>query len=135
VSDVIFRRLMREHFHHPHHYDQPDHQEDHMTALSNLISAIERDAQAAGHTVDGALHTVLQHHLSAASVLQHAADEAAALEGSPFVALAEEFAGLPPGLTATVAKYARELATDLGAITGAAAAQPAPEAVPAEVPA
>ena len=90
----------------------------------SLIDTIKTEFASIGHDLSAEGEAILHKHLGLASVAAHLADGVANLQGTPWVQLGEEFAGLNPALVATVVKYARAIAIDLNAAT--AAPEPAP---------
>lgn len=90
---------------HPYHHQQE-------APVNRLAETIKADLAAAGHQVDQAMHDILAHRLSIASVLNYAADEMTRLQASPLAGLAERYVGLDPAIAATVVHVADIVAAD-----------------------
>lgn len=88
----------------------PYHQQE--APVNRLAETIKADLAAAGHQVDQAMHDILAHRLSIASVLNYAADEMTRLQASPLAGLAERYVGLDPAIAATVVHVADIVAAD-----------------------
>lgn len=106
-----------------HHHDYPQNQTTKEPAMNHLLTAIETDLTAAGHTIDQAIHDVLTRHLTLAGTAAHLAAEIAALTSNPLIGQLETVAGLTPAAQQAVAQITAQAAAALKAI--GTAVQPA----------
>ena len=108
-GEPIFARLAHEvgDWFHPHHSQG---------APVSIIDVIKADLQAAGHTVDDAVHQVLSKHLGVANMAAYVANELVSLQATPWAQLGEKWAGVDPHLVSTGLRYADQIIHDLTGI-------------------